>query len=79
MLTFSEHSPINAYLQHISVATHLKMSEKAPSESFHSDTHAFDPLGYIKDFYSGSYACRLEQEIFEWLYDKVHNLFVEGR
>ena len=57
------------------------MSKQEASESFHSDTHVFDPLEYVRAYYSGSdnFPCPQEKEVVEWTVDKIHKLFVGGR
>ena len=70
---------MNLYLQNIEVVYHVKMSEDARDGPFHSKTHTFDPIQYIKDYYSGSYPCVYDQELFELLCNKIHKLFADGK
>ena len=56
------------------------MSKQESSESFHSETHVFDPVEYIRAYYSGpdNFPCPHEKEVVEWTVDKIQGMFVGG-
>lgn len=57
------------------------MSKQEPSGSFHSETHVFDPVEYVRAYYSGpdNFPCPQEKEVVEWSVDKIQGMFVGGR
>ena len=59
---------------------YFMMSNQDSGESFHSETNVFGPLQFIKEIYSDEISTRpLDKELCEWLMDKMHTVFVEGK
>ena len=56
------------------------MAKQEPSESFHSETHVFDPIEYVRAYYSGpdNFPCPQEKEVVEWTVDKIQRMFDGG-
>ena len=71
---------IHIMLFNRSCGTSSKMSKKDLSMSSHTETHVFDPVKYIKAYYSGpeNFPCQLEKETVEWALDNIYRIFDGG-
>lgn len=45
----------------------------------HSESYCYDPEEYVELYYKGTYPNNLEEELMEWIKDKIHDIFAEGK